>query len=194
MNQSKVKRLVVISMLSSIAFVLMLLNFPFPGSASGYLKIDFSDIPAIIAILIYGPGAGIAVEALKNLLHYLIHGSMSGVPVDQVANFTAGVLFILPVAFIFKKIKSARGLAWSMILGTLLMTVMMSILNYFLFLPAYTWFLNAPVLSDHVLKATITAGILPFNLIKGIIITIVFSFIFVKMRPWFENKRRLQNS
>lgn len=64
LNQSKVKRLVVISMLSSISFVLMLLNFPFPG-LPGYLKIDFSDIPAIIAILIYGPGAGIAVEALK---------------------------------------------------------------------------------------------------------------------------------
>ncbi len=74
------------------------------------------------------------------------------------------------------------------------MTVSMSILNYLLFLPAYTWFLNAPALSDHALKTTVIAGILPFNLIKGIIMTIVFSFIFVKMRPWFENKRRLQNS
>lgn len=64
MNQSKVKRLVVTSMLSSISFVLILLDFPFPGLPA-YLKIDFSDIPAIIAILIYGPGAGIAVEALK---------------------------------------------------------------------------------------------------------------------------------
>ncbi|MGX9290018.1 ECF transporter S component [Bacillus sp. A015] len=192
-NQSRVKRLVVTSMLSSISFVLILLDFPFPGLPA-YLKIDFSDIPAIIAILIYGPGAGIAVEALKNVLHYLIQGSMSGVPVGQVANFIAGTLFILPVAFMFKKIKSAKGMAWSMIMGTLLMTVMMSILNYFLFLPAYTWFLNAPELSDHALKTTITAGILPFNFIKGIIITIVFSFIFVKMRPWFENKRRLQNS
>ncbi|MGG0027747.1 ECF transporter S component [Bacillus safensis subsp. osmophilus] len=193
MNQSKVKRLVVTSMLSSISFVLILLDFPFPGLPA-YLKIDFSDIPAIIAILIYGPGAGIAVEALKNVLHYLIQGSMSGVPVGQVANFIAGTLFILPVAFMFKKIKSAKGMAWSMIVGTLLMTVMMSILNYFLFLPAYTWFLNAPELSDQALKTTITAGILPFNFIKGIIITIVFSLIFVKMRPWFENKRRLQNS
>ncbi|BBP90399.1 hypothetical protein BsIDN1_40170 [Bacillus safensis] len=141
MNQSKVKRLVVTSMLSSISFVLILLDFPFPGLPA-YLKIDFSDIPAIIAILIYGPGAGIAVEALKNVLHYLIQGSMSGVPVGQVANFIAGTLFILPVAFMFKKIKSAKGMAWSMITGTLLMTVMMSILNYFLFLPAYTWFLK----------------------------------------------------
>lgn len=51
----KVKKLVVISMLSSIAFVLMLLNFPFPGLPD-YLKIDFSDVPAIIAILVYACG------------------------------------------------------------------------------------------------------------------------------------------
>lgn len=64
----KVKKLVVISMLSSIAFVLMLLNFPFPGLPD-YLKIDFSDVPAIIAILIYGPLAGIAVEAIKTFFN-----------------------------------------------------------------------------------------------------------------------------
>lgn len=97
----KVKKLVVISMLSSIAFVLMLLNFPFPGLPD-YLKIDFSDVPAIIAILIYGPLAGIAVEAIKNVLQYIIQGSMAGVPVGQIANFIAGTLFILPTAFLFK--------------------------------------------------------------------------------------------
>ncbi len=70
----KVKKLVVISMLSSIAFVLMLLNFPFPGLPD-YLKIDFSDVPAIIAILIYGPLAGIAVEAIKNVLQYIIQAA-----------------------------------------------------------------------------------------------------------------------
>ncbi|MGG1478367.1 riboflavin transporter FmnP, partial [Bacillus subtilis] len=124
----KVKKLVVVSMLSSIAFVLMLLNFPFPGLPD-YLKIDFSDVPAIIAILIYGPLAGIAVEAIKNVPQYIIQGSMAGVPVGQVANFIAGTLFILPTAFLFKKLNSAKGLAVSLLLGTAAMTILMSILN-----------------------------------------------------------------
>lgn len=176
----KVKKLVVVSMLSSIAFVLMLLNFPFPGLPD-YLKIDFSDVPAIIAILIYGPLAGIAVEAIKNVLQYIIQGSMAGVPVGQVANFIAGTLFILPTAFLFKKLNSAKGLAVSLLLGTAAMTILMSILNYVLILPAYTWFLHSPALSDSALKTAVVAGILPFNMIKGIVITVVFSLIFIKL-------------
>ncbi|MBY8913647.1 ECF transporter S component [Bacillus sp. YC2] len=187
----KVKKLVVISMLSSIAFVLMLLNFPFPGLPD-YLKIDFSDVPAIIAILVYGPAAGIAVEAIKNILQYIIQGSMAGVPVGQAANFIAGTLFILPTAFMFKKLNSAKGLAVSLLAGTAAMTVLMSILNYILILPAYTWFLHSPALSNSQLKTAIVAGILPFNIVKGIIITIVFTFIFTKLKPWIEQKRSIQ--
>ncbi|KYD02308.1 ECF transporter S component [Bacillus atrophaeus] len=187
----KVKKLVVISMLSSIAFVLMLLNFPFPGLPD-YLKIDFSDVPAIIAILLYGPAAGIAVEGIKNVLQYMIQGSMAGVPVGQVANFIAGTLFILPTAFLFKKLNSAKGLAVSLLAGTVAMTVLMSILNYVLILPAYTWFLHSPALSDSALKTAVVAGILPFNIVKGIIITIVFTLIFTKLKPWIEQQRNLQ--
>lgn len=62
----KVKKLVVISMLSSIVFVLMLLNFLFLGFLD-YLKIDFSDVFVIIVILIYGFLVGIVVEVIKNV-------------------------------------------------------------------------------------------------------------------------------
>ena len=74
MKHNKVRRLVSISMLSSIAFILMMLSFPILG-AFPYLKIDFSDIPALLAVILYGPGAGIAVEAIKNVLNYFIAGS-----------------------------------------------------------------------------------------------------------------------
>ena len=44
-------------MLSSIAYLLMMLDFPFPGLPP-FLKIDFSDVPALIAAIIFGPIAG----------------------------------------------------------------------------------------------------------------------------------------
>ena len=58
---------------SSIAYLLMMLDFPFPGLPP-FLKIDFSDVPALIAAIIFGPVAGIIVEAIKNILHYGIQG------------------------------------------------------------------------------------------------------------------------
>lgn len=185
MKHNRVRRLVSISMLSSIAFVLMMLSFPILG-AYPYLKIDFSDIPALLAVILYGPGAGIAVEGIKNVLNYFIAGSASGVPIDQTANFVAGTLFILPAAFMLKKTNSAKGFAAVLVLGTVLMAVLMSILNYVLFIPAYTWFLHAPALSAGALKTTIIAGILPFNLIKGLVVTLVSTPIFLQLRPWLK--------
>ena len=46
--------------------------------------------------------------------------------------------------------------------------------------------LHSPALSNSQLKTAVVAGILPFNIVKGIIITIVFTFIFTKLKPWIE--------
>ena len=45
MVQNKLRKRVITAVLSSIAFLLMMLEIPYPGSA--FLKIDFSDLPAL---------------------------------------------------------------------------------------------------------------------------------------------------
>ncbi|WP_301281715.1 ECF transporter S component [Lysinibacillus capsici] len=89
MKKLNIKSMVAIGMLSSISYVLMLLNFPIPPFPQ-FLMIDFSDIPALIAALIFGPAAGILVELIKNILDYFMTGSATGVPVGHIANFAAG--------------------------------------------------------------------------------------------------------
>lgn len=64
MAKSKTRMLIAIAMLSSISFVLMLLAFPLPVLPA-YLKIDFSDIPALIAAITMGPVAGVLVALMK---------------------------------------------------------------------------------------------------------------------------------
>ena len=81
MKQTKVSRYVVIGMLSAVSYVLMLLDFPLPGFPS-FLKIDFSDIPALLGAIIMGPGTGVLIELFKNIIHVLTTGSETGVPWD----------------------------------------------------------------------------------------------------------------
>ena len=57
-----------------------------------------------------GPVAGIAVELIKNVLHWFLSGSPTGVPVGEIANFATGILFIMPIYWIFKKFRHAKGL------------------------------------------------------------------------------------
>jgi riboflavin transporter len=188
MNQVKsTKKLVTLGMLSSISYLLMMLNFPLPGLPP-FLKIDFSEVPALIAAIIYGPVAGIIVEAIKNALHYLVQGSMTGVPVGQAANFVAGLLYILPAAYLFRKFRNAKGITWGLVAGTVTMTLLMSVTNYYVWLPAYTLFLQAPALSGEDARQLIVTGIMPFNMVKGILTGVIFALLFAKMKRWFNEQ------
>ncbi|WP_154973114.1 MULTISPECIES: ECF transporter S component [Priestia] len=188
MQQSKkTQKLVILGMLSSIAYILMMINFPIPGLPP-FLTIDFSEIPALVAALVFGPMAAVIVEGIKNLLNYLIQGSATGVPVGQVANFVAGLLFVLPVSYMFRRFKTAKGVTIGLVTGTVVMTVLMAVLNYYVFLPAYTIFLQSPEMSSEQARQYIVAGILPFNLIKGVATGVIFVLLFSKMKQWITRR------
>ena len=93
----------------------------------------------------------------------------------------------------FNRLKVKRGLAVSLIVGTLFMAVFMSILNYVAILPAYTLLLGWPAMSGSVLKETIVLGILPFNVIKGLIVALVFLLLYSRMHVWINKQIAYKN-
>lgn len=188
MRSSKLTKSITFALLGAISMVLMLLNFPLPFLPV-YLKIDFSEIPVLIAALLFSPLAGVAVEAIKNLLYLIFTGA--GDPVGVVANFLAGMLFVMPVAYFYHKFKAGKKtLISGLATGTVAMAVGMGVLNYFVVLPLYSIFLGSPVMSADAKWVAVIAGILPFNLLKGIIIAIVFIPLFAKLKPWFAKRKR----
>ncbi|WOV85399.1 ECF transporter S component [Sporosarcina jeotgali] len=189
MNSKKLRVMILVAILGSISTVLMQFNFPLPA-LPGFLKIDFSEIPAVLAVMTLGPVAGILVELLKNVLHWFLSGSPTGVPVGEIANFVTGILFIMPIYFIFNKFRNSRGLTAGLISGTISMAVGMSLLNYLVFLPAYTYFLNAPPVTGDGLYKMIVLGILPFNLIKGAILMAISLLLFKSMQNWISQQHR----
>ncbi|GGD06250.1 ECF transporter S component [Pontibacillus salipaludis] len=182
-QSSKLFKLITLSLMSTISLLLMLLDFPLPF-LPGFLKVDFSDVPALFAALIFSPVAGIIVEAMKNGLHFMLG---SGDPIGASANFLAGVMFILPVSLLYHRFKSVKGVVSGLVTGTIVMTLGMSVLNYLVILPAYTWLMGFEVAGSKM--AYVTAFIMPFNAVKGIIVGMLFVPLFVKMRPWFEQKQ-----
>lgn len=185
-QSARLVKMIILALLGTISMILMFLNFPLPFLPS-YLKIDFSDIPALIAALIFTPLAGIAVEAVKNLLYLLYTGA--GDPIGVGANFVAGTLFVVPAAMLYHRFKGVKSLVSGLVAGTIIMAFGMGILNYYLILPAYSWFMGWETMSAQVKWATIIAGILPFNLLKGIVIGLIFIPLFAKLSPWMAQKR-----
>lgn len=185
-QSSKLLKLIILALLGTISLVLFFLNFPLPFLPP-YLKIDFSEVPALIAALIFTPMAGVAVEAIKNMLYLVVSGA--GDPIGVIANFLAGVMFIVPVAVLYHRYKGVKSIISGLITGTIIMAIGMSILNYLVILPAYAWFMGWEDMSQSAKWLAVSFGVLPFNIIKGIIVGLLFVPLFIKMKRWIEQKQ-----
>ncbi|HHF51832.1 MAG TPA: ECF transporter S component [Candidatus Aminicenantes bacterium] len=178
-----------ITILSALSFILMLIEFPIPPFPL-FLKMDFSDLPAIIAALSMGPLSGAAVELIKNVLHGILAGHTAFI--GETANFLVGLSFVLTVSLVQGRSFSKSRAFCSGLAGTVVMALSAAILNFFLFLPLYEKVLGIPVESVIRMAASVNRfvtdkwslilwSMVPFNLLKGIILTLILSLLYRKL-------------
>jgi len=176
------------AVLAGAAVILMLMDFPIVFMP-GFLKMDLSEIPAIIGAFSMGPLAGLWVMLLKNLLH-LTNSQTAGI--GELANFLVGSAFVLTAGFIYRRYKSRQGAITALLAGTIAMTVAAAALNYWVLIPLYQAVLNFPgeavVKMGHAvnpfiinLKTFILFAIIPFNLLKGLLVSLITILIYKKL-------------
>ena len=66
------RSLVLTAVLSATAFLLMFIDFSIPALIPSFIKMDISDLPALLGSFLLGPIYGIVISALKNLLILLL--------------------------------------------------------------------------------------------------------------------------
>ena len=156
-------RFIKLSLLSAIAVILMYIDFPvipiFP-----WLKIDLSDVPALMGAFAFGPLSGVIIELMKNLLILIVKGTGTGF-VGELANFLVGVALVWPAALVYKKNKTKKTAILGMALGVLCIEVVGILANVYLLLPAYGMAMSKAELMQYV-----TVGLIPFNGIKSILV------------------------
>ncbi len=73
MKNTRVQKMVAVAMFAAIGLVLQYFAFPIMP-AFGFLKIDFSDIPVLISMFLFGPLAGVVTAFLSSILHLVTTG------------------------------------------------------------------------------------------------------------------------
>ena len=181
-------KLVKVSLLSAISFILMFVEMPIPGLFPEFLKIDISDIPALIAGLSMGPLAGVAVEVIKNFLHGIVATTTGGV--GEIANIIVGSSFVIGASLIYNRKRNIKTLILSLVGATLLMVVVGSVVNYFFLLPFYGQLMGIDAIIGigkavnprvNNLLDFVLWFIGPFNLVKGIMLSILSLPLYKKM-------------
>lgn len=178
MRDKRLNTLVKISLLGSIAFVLMLIEIPLPFFAS-FLKLDISDLPALFGALAIGPSAGVIIELLKNILHGIVRTDSAWI--GELANFIVGSAFVLAAGFLYKLKKDRVHALAGLLGGTVAMAAAAALGNSYIFLPLYQKFLGWPLPQNMV--SFIVDSIVPFNLFKGAVVSIIAFLSYKKLSP-----------
>lgn len=131
-----VKKLVTTAMLAAVAGVLMSLEFSIPLMPVFY-KIDFSDVPAVLALFSMGPVSGLCVEIVKILIKLITVGTNSNY-VGEFSNLIGAFMFILPIWLISKKTeRSKKGMATALAVSGVLRVAWSCFCNACITLPMY---------------------------------------------------------
>lgn len=174
MNSNKnLNKFIKISLLSAIAVVLMYIEFPI--TPYGWLKIDLSDVPALMGAFAFGPITGIVIELIKNFLIVLVKGSSTGF-IGEFANFLIGVSLILPSSIIYNKYKTKKGAIIGMVVGAISIQIIGILANVYILLPFY----GIPM-AGRELITYILVGLLPVNGIKAILVSFITYLLYKKL-------------
>lgn len=184
------RNMVKISILAVISMVLMIFDIS-TWFAPPFLKIDLGDLPALIGAFAMGPMAGVLIQFVKNILHLLVEGSMTG-GVGELSNFIVGSIFAYTAGFIYHRNKTFKSALIALLVGVLAMTTVASLSNYFIVFPLYAKLIpmdqiiemSAAINSLVVdYKTMILYAVVPFNLLKGSIVSAVTILIYKRISP-----------
>ena len=183
-------------MLSAIAVVLMLFEIPLPFAPSFY-EIDFSEVPVLIGAFSMGPMAGVLIEMIKIILNLCINGTMTA-GVGELANFVIGCALVLPAALIYKVKKTKKSALIGLVVGTVFMTVSGCFINAYVMLPTYAKAFGMPIEALVQMGTAVNAkitdlltfvmfAVVPFNLLKGVLVSVIVFLIYKKISPILKN-------
>lgn len=191
-----VKTMTKIAILAVIAFVFMLLDFPL-WFTPPFLKFDISDVPSLIGAFALGPMAGVLVQLIKNLLKLFVAGTDTAV-VGEIANFIVGSVFAYVAGLIYYREKTFKNAIIGLVVGVLAMTVAISIANYYVMIPFYSKAYGLPLdtiiemstaVNKYVvdLKTLIVYAVVPFNLLKGAVSSLLTILLYKRISPILKN-------
>ncbi len=185
----RTSNMVKISMLGVISFILMFVNLPLPVFPA-FLKIDFADIPSVIGGFALGPVAGIMIQLVKNILHFMFDNSTGGI--GEISNFIVGGSFVLASSSIYHIMRSKKGAIIGSITGIIVMSVVSAFSNYFLIIPFYSNIMPIDVIINlgtvvnsaiHDKLTLVLYGVIPFNIFKGVLISVITALLYKKVTP-----------
>ena len=198
--KSKIRPLVVTAMLSAVGCVLMMLDFPLPMLIPAFVKMDISELPALLASFGLGPVYGVAVCLIKNVLAAIFHGSTLGI--GEVCNFLMGAVFAGAAGLLYQRRKTRKAAVVASLVGAAAMAVASVPINFFFSYPVYAAAyggMEAIIAAHQELTPNLGSLLgclilfnLPFTLFKGLVDAALCFAIYKPLSPILHGRQLQQ--
>ena len=194
-KQTDVWKLTMTAMLSVLSFILMFFEFSLPIIPS-FVKMDLSDLPALLGAFAMGPVSGAAVCLVKNLLHLFIT-STGGV--GELSNFLLGACFVFPAGLVYHKWKNKKSAFFGAFAGALLMGIDSIASNYYIAYPFFYHIMpEETILAAYQLILPQMESMLecliifnaPFTFVKGLFCLTITMAIYKPLSPFLKGAYR----
>lgn len=174
---NRIRKITTIAMLTAISAVLItLIHFPlFPSAA--FLEYDPADVAILMGTFAFGPIAGLITTILASFIQAFFLGG-NGIYGFLMHTIASGVLAVT-AGCIYRARHTRAGAALSLFLGTLAMGLVMVVANHFI-TPV---FMGAPT---SVVDSMLLPVILPFNLLKAGINSLIAFLIYKPLSPFLH--------
>ncbi|HCD07916.1 MAG TPA: ECF transporter S component [Lactobacillus sp.] len=177
----KFQEIIGVSIFAALGTILMFFEFPVLIWLP-FLKVDLSDVVTIIGSFAFGPVGGILIALIKSVVHVLVTGSGLAGLIGNGAAFVGAVALLLPFDYFWKKNKKITAV----IVGTISLTVIMSILNYLVVMPLYMNVISMKL--NMSLAEYVATGVVPFNIVKALIISAAVIIVYPRIKGHFAIK------
>lgn len=197
-----VRRLVFSALMGALSIVLAELPFLKITTPIPFIKLDFSDVPAMLASLTMGPVSGVFVCVIKNAWGCL---TTSTGCVGELQNLILSVSLVLPAGLLAHKNSSVKRAIFGSLAGSAAMAAISFPANYFIMFPVYSTVFKMPMeaiigIYQKVFPHVETLGDclltfnVPFTFAKGLIASVISVALYKKLRPVFNSVYLLKNS
>ncbi len=193
-RNDKIRKMTASSMLGAVASILMFFSFNVPFMPS-FIKMDFSELPALLAAYSYGPAAGVTVCFIKNAVNlFFTHTGGIG----ELSNFMLGCMFVIPAGIIYKRKKTKSGRLIGAVAGAVSMAVLSLVTNYYIVYPVYTVMMPMDVIissyraiapSVNNLWQALVMFNMPFTFLKGMVNVFIAMLVYKPLSPILKGKR-----
>lgn len=188
---SRTKKITYSAMFAAIATVVMYFEFPLPFMPP-FLKVDLSGAVSLLAAFMFGPLSAVLITLVKDLIQAL---STSTGGVGELGDFFMTSAFCVVSSLVYRRQHTKKGAVIGMVCGALAMTLVGCFTNRYMLIPFFSKIMPIeaiisacaavnPLIGS--IDGYIIFGVIPFNLMKGAILSIITFLLYKRLSTFIK--------